>query len=51
MLPMISPIRRSLARMLAANCSGGRCVMSSFARGFFRSRLQPAASSSAAGTR
>lgn len=50
MFSMISAIRFSFSRMLAASCSGGRCVMSSLARGFLRSRLQPVASNSAAGT-
>ena len=47
---MISAMRCSFSRMLSASCAGGRWVMSSLARGFLRSRLQPAASSSAAGT-
>src|SRR5882724_8780012 len=49
-LPRISTIRRSFSRILSASSAGGRCVMSSLARGFFRSRLQPVASSSAAAT-
>src|SRR5207248_3249715 len=36
MLPRISTIRRSFSRILSASCSGGKCVMSSLARGFFR---------------
>src|SRR5439155_23621193 len=41
MLPIISAMRCSFCRTLAASCSGGRCVMSSFARAFFRSRFTP----------
>ncbi len=40
MLPKISAIRVSLARMLSANCCGGRWLMSSLSLGFLRSRLQ-----------
>jgi len=50
MFPMISAIRCSFFRMSAASWAGGRCVMSSLARGFLRSRLHPFASNSAAGT-
>src|SRR5437588_528180 len=35
----ISVILCSFCRMLSVSCSGGRCVMSSLARGFFISRL------------
>ena len=50
MLPMISAMRCSFCRMLAAIWAGGRCGMSSLARGFLRSRLQSLASSSAVDT-
>ena len=43
MLLMISAMRCSFCRILTASWSGGRCVMSSLARGFLRSRLQPIA--------
>src|SRR5262249_29872654 len=50
MLPMISAMRCSFCMMLATSCSGGRCLMSSLALGFLRSRLQPLARISAADT-
>ena len=50
MFPMICVMRCSFFKMLAASSSGGRWVMSFFPRGLVRSRLQPLASTSVAGT-